>query len=160
MKKKILGFKPSLWLKTAHVFTACAWLGSVLSVILIYLYSKEVSSEEILRQNSHLMEAIDIFIIIPSSILCYFLGLSISWKTNWGFLKYKWIFAKLIIGTNLILFGIFFLAPWVLQENAADSLEEFQSVQKKLGYSMIGQGVFIGMVVIISTLKPWGKLKS
>lgn len=159
MNKKILGIKVSVWFKSIHVFMSCAWFGSVLAVILIYLYSNDSHSDDIIRYNSKLMESIDVFIIVPSSILCFIFGLLISWKTKWGFFQYKWIFFKLIIGTLLMLFGIFFLGPWILELNDVSEMNEFQWLQNKLGYSMIVQGFIIGIVILISTLKPWGKLK-
>jgi hypothetical protein len=110
-----------------------------------------------------LIDRIDKFIIIPSSILCYLFGLILSWKSNWGFWKFKWIVAKLILGSALILFGIFFLGPWVM---VSDSLVEqgdfvtYQQVQSKLGISMTIQLVVILVVIIISTTKPWGKIQN
>jgi uncharacterized membrane protein len=156
---KVLGIKISIWYKTIHVFFACAWFGSVLSVILIYLFSNQASSLEILRNNSDLMERIDKFIIIPSSLACYLFGLLISWKTNWGFFKYKWVTVKLIIGTGLILFGIFFLGPWLMEANSISEFGQLQTLQNKLGISMIVQAVVIGVTILISTTKPWGRIK-
>ena len=102
------------------------------------------------------MEQIDKFIIIPSSLLCYVFGLIISWKTNWGFFKYKWVFVKLIIGTGLILFGIFFLGPWIMEASTTSEVIEFKSLQNKLGIAMIVQAIIIGITILISTMKPWG----
>ena len=155
---KILGIKPAIWHKSIHVFFACAWFGSVLAVILIYLLTEETASLKVLRHNSDLMEQIDKFIIIPSSLLCYVFGLIISWKTNWGFFKYKWVFVKLIIGTGLILFGIFFLGPWIMEASTTSEVIEFKSLQNKLGLAMIVQAIIIGITILISTMKPWGKL--
>lgn len=120
---KLLGIKKSIWYKTIHVFFACSWFGSVLAVVLIYLLSNQTNSYEILSHNSSLMGQIDKFIIIPSSLACYLFGLLISWKTNWGFVKYKWVFIKLILGTGLILFGIFFLGPWIMESSSTTEFD-------------------------------------
>ncbi|MCP4439861.1 MAG: hypothetical protein GY810_13030 [Aureispira sp.] len=157
---KVLGIKTSIWYKSIHVFFACAWFGSVLSVILIYLLSNQTTSIETLRNNSDLMENIDKFIIIPSSLACYLFGLLISWRTNWGFFKYKWVAVKLILGTGLILFGIIFLGPWIMESSSISELGKLHDLQNKLGVSMIGQAIVIGVTILISTIKPWGKIKS
>ncbi|MEZ4937023.1 MAG: hypothetical protein R2799_05470 [Crocinitomicaceae bacterium] len=157
---KILGIQHSIWLKSIHVLLACIWFGSVLAVILIYLLTSQSSEELIIRNNSELMEKIDLFIIVPSSVSCYFFGLWISWKTNWGFFKYKWVVFKLIMGSALILFGLFFLGPWILEANSAAELSEFQKIQDKLGVSMIVQAFFITITILVSTIKPWGKVKT
>lgn len=156
---KILGVKLPLWYKSIHVFFASAWFGSVLTVILIYLFSHQTQSLETLKHNSGLMEKIDVFVIIPSSLLCYLSGLLISWKTNWGFFKYKWVLAKFIIGTALILFGIFFLGPWIMESNQVSDFEILKSIQNKLGVSMIVQALVISITLLISTTKPWGKIQ-
>lgn len=159
INKKLLGIKVPLWLKAIHIFMSCAWFGSVLAVVLIFLFSDDSQPEEIVRYNSQVMEAIDLYIIVPSSVLCYLFGVLISWKTKWDFFKYKWIVFKLVIGTALILFGIFFLGPWILDLNKASGMSEFQLIQMKLGYSMMVQAFIIGVVILISALKPWGRLK-
>jgi hypothetical protein len=87
----------------------------------------------------------------------------LSWKSNWGFFKFKWLVFKLIVGTSLILFGVLFLGPWVM---ASDALLEqgdwttYQAIQAKLGVSMTIQLGIILIVIIVSTTKPWGKMNS
>jgi hypothetical protein len=82
-----------------------------------------------------------------------------SWKTNWGFFKYKWIIVKLIFGTSLILFGSFFLSTWIVRasETVFENVAEYQVIKLKLGISMIAQAVVIAFLIVISNLKPWGK---
>ena len=145
--------------KPLHVVSACSWFGSVLAVVLIFLFTKNELDHSIMISNNKLIERIDHWIIIPSSVLCYFTGIILSWKTNWGFLKYKWIVTKLIIGSLLMLFGIFFLGPWILKFPTISITEfsKYNNLQLKLGVSMITQSVFILIIIIISTTKPWGK---
>lgn len=149
-------------LKFLHVTFACAWFGSVLAVVLIYLFTRDETSFEVVISNNFLIEKIDHFIIIPTSLACYFSGLFMSWKTHWGFFKFKWIIAKLLIGTLIILFGIFFLGPWILDsaESLKTNIPEYRSIQNKLGISMIIQSLVILFVIFISTTKPWGRMNS
>jgi hypothetical protein len=67
----------------------------------------------------------------------------------------------LILGSVLILFGIFFLGPWILQGDAtlAEGIEPYQALQNKLGISMMVQAFFILFLIIVSSTKPWGKRK-
>ena len=155
---KIFRINTSIWYKSLHVFFACAWFGSVLAVILIYLFTSG-SNEEIILNNGQLIEKVDQFVIIPSSLLCYLFGIVLSWRTSWGFIKYKWVFIKIILGTGLILFGIFFLGPWIMASNNTDNINDYQHIQNKLGAAMIVQAIIIGTTILISTTKPWGKLK-
>lgn len=158
---KIAGIRIETWYKALHVVFACAWFGAVLSVVLIYLFAKIYPQEFSLTASGRLIEKIDHFIIIPSSVACFLSGLLISWKTNWGFFKYKWIVSKLFLGSASILFGILFLGPWILQSAKAIETDysSYAQLQDKLGISMIVQAFFILVVLLISTLKPWGKTK-
>lgn len=158
---KLLNIHINAWYKTIHIVFACAWFGSVLAVVLIYLFTKDLTEEATIISNNLMIEKIDHWIIIPSSTLCFFSGLLISWKTNWGFFKYKWVLTKLILGSVLILFGIFFLGPWILQGDAtlAEGIEPYQALQNKLGISMMVQAFFILFLIIVSSTKPWGKTK-
>jgi hypothetical protein len=119
-----------------------------------------VTGENLLVNNNAIMEKIDYWLIIPSSICSYLSGLLMSWKTNWGFFRYKWIVVKLVFGTLLILFGIFFLNTWIVRssETVVGNISEYQLTQEKLGISMIVQALVIAFLIIISNLKPWGKI--
>lgn len=160
--KKVFNILVQHWYKSFHVLFACLWTGAVAAVVLIFWMIDPAASQEIMLHSSLLMDKIDKFIIIPSSLLCYVFGLILSWKTNWGFLKFKWIVVKLVTGTALILFGIFFLGPWVM---ASDTLLEqgdflsYQHIQRKLGVAMSAQLLVILIVILISTTKPWGKIQ-
>lgn len=159
--KTIAGIRKEIWYKAFHVLFACAWFGAVLAVVLLYLLSKLQGEDYPLATNAALIEKIDHFIIIPSSLACFLTGLLISWKSNWGFVKYQWVLSKLVMGTALILFGIFFLGPWILQAPVVLERDylSYMQLQDKLGISMIVQAFFILVVILISTLKPWGKTR-
>lgn len=147
------------WYKAFHVLCTCIWFGAVLSVILVYLFSYRTTNPELLVNNNSIMEKIDYWLIIPASLCSYFSGLLMSWKTSWGFTKYKWIVVKLVLGTLLILFGMFFLNTWIVRsaETVTGNISEYQLTQKKLGISMMAQAVVIAFLIVISNLKPWGK---
>jgi uncharacterized membrane protein len=155
----ILNIHVRNWYKAFHVLSTCIWFGSVLSVILVYLFSYQATQPELLLNNNSIMEKIDYWLIVPSSICCYFSGLLMSWKTNWGFIKYKWIVVKLVLGTLLILFGIFFLNTWIVRsaETVTENIVTYQLTQRKLGISMMAQALVIAFLIVISNLKPWGK---
>lgn len=158
---KLLNVKIETWYKAVHILATCAWFGAVLAVILIYLVSINSSSNELLIVNSSLISQVDEWVIIPASVLSYLFGILLSWKTKWGFFKYKWIVFKLVTGSLLILFGVIFLGPWIWVSEVAvtEDLNEFVELQNKLGVSMIVQSVVIALTIVISSIKPWGKLK-
>ena len=161
--KKLFNILLQHWYKTFHVLFACLWTGAVAAVVLIFWMTDANDSQAIVLYSSLLIDRIDKFIIIPSSILCYVFGLILSWKSNWGFLKFKWLVFKLIVGASLIMFGILFLGPWVMVSDVLleqENWSTYQAVQAKLGISMTIQLVIILIVIIVSTTKPWGKMNA
>lgn len=158
---KFLNIHFNLWLKGLHILFTCFWLGAVFSVVIIFLLTSQETNTILVVSNSELMKKLDFYIIIPFSGLSYLSGLLLSLKTNWGFFKYKWIVCKLIVSTLLILFGVFFLAPWIYksQELVLSDYSEYQQIQMKLGISMIIQFFIILLLVFISAIKPWKKVK-
>jgi len=156
---EILNIHVRNWYKAFHVLSTCIWFGSVLSVILVHLLSIGVTQEKALPFYNGIMEKIDYWLIIPSSICSYLSGLLMSWQTNWGFFRYKWIIVKLVLGTSLILFGIFFLNTWIVRasETVFDNIPEYNVTRMKLGISMVVQALVIAFLIVISNLKPWGK---
>jgi len=87
--------------------------------------------------------------------------------TPWGFFKYRWITVKWIITVSLILFGTFFLGPWINQM-AFISVNEYASALVNPNYlydekmNMTWGSIQFGInifLVIISVLKPWKQLK-
>lgn len=157
---KLLNVNIATWYKAIHVFFASTWFGGVLAVILIYLFTDLSGSVDLVKNNARLIEVIDQYLIIPSSVICYGFGIILSWKTSWGFLKYKWIVVKLVLGSSLMLFGIVFLGPWILESSSTDSMTDFIQIQEKLGVSMIVQAFVIAITILISTIKPWGKIQT
>lgn len=163
MKK--LGLKGKQWLKGFHVFFSCAWIGAALSMVLLnFVKGHPVNGDELYAVNASL-KLLDDFIIIPSAIGCLVTGLLFSWLTNWGFTKFYWVIVKLMGNIATVLFGTFFLGPWVNGMEAISKVERILSLQNPtyLHYAKMNayfgsfQAAFLIALVFISVFKPWGK---
>ncbi len=72
---------------------------------------------------------IDDFIIIPGAMGCLLTGLIYSVFTNWGWFKYNWIIVKWCINIYGVIFGTFWLGPWL------NSLLSISKTEGMLGFS-------------------------
>lgn len=161
---KHLGLKGRQWLKGFHIFFACAWVGAGICLIAMQA-SLTADKGPMLHGIDISMKFIDDFIIIPGAIGCLITGLIYSLFTNWGFFKHRWVTVKWIINIGGILFGTFWLGPW---------LNGMPPISSAIGLEALSDPVYmhnktmnlifapfqVGTLVFaafISVLKPWKK---
>ena len=164
---KHLGLKGRQWLKGFHVFFACTWIGAGMSLVVMQWFMKAGDGME-LYGIVRSMKFIDDFVIIPGAIGTLVTGLLFSLFTNWGFFKHWWIIVKWIINLSGVIFGTFWLGPWLngsvplAKELGLKALTDpvyyhNQSMNAAFGPVQVATLV---IAVFISVLKPWKKRTS
>ena len=164
MKK--MGAKGQRRLKCIHILCACLWVGGAVSLTLMNFLMNP--SEKSALYGIHLaMIFIDDFIIIPGAMGLLLSGLAYSVFTNWGWFKHRWITAKWIINVYGVVFGTFWLGPWV---------NSLAPMAREMGPACLSTPVYLHNVhmlkiwgtfqastiifaLIISVLKPWKQRK-
>ncbi|MEI8306044.1 MAG: hypothetical protein WCF99_03150 [Chloroflexales bacterium] len=161
MKK--LGVTSRAWLKGVHVLFTAAWVGAAMCMILIHFASRPTNGSEVHGALAAL-KLIDDWIIIPSAIGSMLSGLLISWLTPWGFFKWRWVTVKWIGTVAVMLFGTFFLGPWLNGMEAMSAANPqalqdpaFLSSRQLMSLSIGPQLLLLLFMVLISVLKPWKK---
>lgn len=153
------------WLKALHIFLASVWIGTGISLLALGLFKGTVANGDELYGVYFSKKLLDDFLIIPSAFGTLITGALIAWLTNWGFLKYKWIIFKWVVGIGQVLLGMFFLGPWgngataIVQAERAQALynEQFLYFTKMSMSLSFVQLLLIIIVVYVSVFKPWGK---
>ncbi|MFC1579603.1 hypothetical protein ACFL4N_01680 [Thermodesulfobacteriota bacterium] len=162
MKK--LSARGQKWLKAFHIFFACIWIGAGVSLILMQM-GMDATDGKVLYGIDISKKFIDDFIIIPGAIGSLVTGLLYSLFTNWGWFKNNWITVKWIINVGGIIFGTFWLGPWlngcppISEALGLGALSDPTYVHNKT-MNMIWGPVQVGTLVFaafISVLKPWKK---
>jgi uncharacterized membrane protein len=160
--------KETAWLKIFHLLFVGAWIGGQMSLILIQNIKYKLAFPEHQYGILAAVKAIDDIVIVGGAIGCLLTGFVYSLMTPWGFFKFRWITIKWISIVLLILFGTFFLGPW-LNEMAEISANEYALALMNPNYlydekmNMIWGSIQFGiniLLVIISVLKPWKRLKT
>ena len=147
-----------------HIFFAAVWVGGGCSLIAMQAFLRsDIAGARYGIDIS--LKFIDDFIIIPGAMGCLATGLVFSLFTNWGFFKHAWITVKWAINIGGVLFGTFFLGPWlnslppISKTLGAAALSDPLYIHNKFMNQTFGpvQVATLVFAVFISVLKPWRK---
>jgi len=155
------------WLKVIHLILVSMWVGGGISLVLVFWLAHPSTGDELYGVNLS-MKIIDDFIIIPGALGSVFIGIVYGIWTKWGFFRHRWITVKWILTMLQVLFGTFFLGPWLNGNVAiADKLrgEAFTNPQFLYNQQMnaifgILQVTLLLVVIWISVFKPWKQRKA
>ena len=161
-----MGKNAKKWLKSFHILFAGMWLTGGLTATLLLFFINAGTGEELYGINK-VIHFIDLVIIVVGNAGVIVTGIIYATTTRWGWFRYRWITVKWIITVAGMLFGIFFLGPWVtdmLHIAKAEGMQalshpDYLHAQKMimwLGTIQVGTIVF---ALFISTFKPWTKKK-
>ncbi len=154
------------WLKIIHLFFVATWVGGGISLMLIFFAARPSGGDELYGINMS-MKLIDDFIIIPGANGCLLTGLIYGIWSNWGFFKHNWLTVKWVMTVAQIIFGTFWLGPW-LNGNAAIAAAERASALANPVYIHnhamnafwgVAQVSLLVVMVAVSVLKPWKSAK-
>ena len=164
MKK--LSAKGQKWLKGFHIFFACMWVGAAVCLNMIIFFMTATDGMQLYGINIS-QKFIDDFVIIPGAIGVLLTGLLYSIYTNFGWFKHNWVIVKWIINLYGVIFGTFWLGPWL---NSLPPIAKVQGLgaltdptythnQTMLYWWGTFQAATLIFAVFISILKPWKRKK-
>ena len=149
-------------LKITHLFFVCLWVGGACTLPLLRL-GVHPDNGPALHGFDLTRTFIDDFIVIPGAVGCLVTGLIYSSLTRFGFFKLRWITVKWVITIAGILFGTFWLGPWLnslpplskqLGMEALSNPAYHHAASMNYSWSLV-QLSSVLFALIISVLKPW-----
>ncbi|PKN61278.1 MAG: hypothetical protein CVU57_30215 [Deltaproteobacteria bacterium HGW-Deltaproteobacteria-15] len=160
MKK--FGAKGQRWLKVFHLFFACLWVGGAVTLCSKQFFVNPADGGE-LYGILWTLRYVDDWIIIPGAMGSLLTGLLYSLKTNWGWFKHRWVTVKWVINLYGVIFGTFWLGPWL---NSLPPIAKTQGIQalsdpvfahNRTMLLVFGtfQAATCVFAVFVSVLKPW-----
>ena len=164
---KNLSAKGQKWLKCLHIYSACVWVGCATVLTVMQFFIEPENGSELYGIVATL-DFLDLFILVPGAIGTFLTALVYSIWTNWGWFKHNWIIVKWIICIFGIIFGTFWLGPWISEMSNIAKNKGMEALTDSLytgnRYKVMVLGTFqtwtITFAMFISTLKPWKKKKS
>jgi len=141
---------------TTHVVTAVGWLGTDAVLVAFGIAGMSGADPAVIYPALGLVGQ---WLFVPFSILVWLVGVFNAWATPWGLLRYWWVVVKLVITTVMSLLVLFALRPRLLaalHEGAAlpdrDRLD--------LLIAPVVSTVLLVTATVLSTYKPWGRLRT
>ncbi|MCM3706012.1 MULTISPECIES: DUF2269 domain-containing protein [Cytobacillus] len=162
-----LNKKQKNWWLISHVFFVVIFIGGSLGITLLAISTNFITEREHIYAAHLFIGFFDWFLIIPGGLGSFFTGIWLAARTHWGVTKYYWIMAKLCVTFITILFGSMYMRVWI-HDKAGDVFVNSIHPLKNPLYLHSREMLFIGIVisfvfiiflVVISYLKPWGKIK-
>jgi hypothetical protein len=160
-----LNVKQKNWLVSAHVASGAIWLGTGLCLVIMGTKNIDTPNGDALYAINEICKFLDDFVIVPTATLSLVTGFFLSWFTNWGFVKHYWVITKWALTLSAIVFGTFWIGPWINAMTSISATERLQALQNPL-YMFDNQGIIWGglainisllVVIVVSLLKPWGR---
>ncbi len=160
-----LNVKQKNWLVSAHVASGAIWFGTGLCLVIMGVKNVDAPNGDALYAINEICKFLDDFVIVPTATLSLVTGFFLSWFTNWGFVKHYWVMTKWVLTVSAIVFGTFWIGPWLNAMTSISATERLQALHNPL-YMFNNQGIIWGglainvtllVVIAVSLLKPWGR---
>lgn len=161
-----LSVKGQKWLKCLHIYSAAVWVGCATVLPIMQFFIAPDNGSELYGILTTL-DFIDLFILVPGAIGTFLTALMYSIWTHWGWFKHKWIIVKWIICIFGMIFGTFWLGPWISEMShiakdiGMEALTDPLYVNNRYNSLVFGtlQTATVIFALFISTLKPWKNKK-
>lgn len=149
-------------MKTIHILLAGSWLGTGICLVVIQAFMKVDSGGALLGADLA-AKFLDDYVIIPTAMGTLVTALLYSLFTNWGWIKHRWLAVKWVICVVGIIFGTFWLGPWMNTQ---------PPISAELGLAALNDPTYthartmdlwwglvqistLGLAVWLSIFKPW-----
>jgi hypothetical protein len=162
-----IGPKGQKWLKIFHILFACMWVGGGVALVLMSWWVSAFDGPALYGKLSA-MKLVDDAVIIPGANGVLLTGLLYSLFTRWGWFEHRWILIKWCVNLYGVLFGTFFLGPWLnslppiaKEEGPAALLNPVYAHNHRM---LLLWGTFqvstLVLALFVTVLKPWKKAGS
>lgn len=156
------------WLLSLHIATGGLWFGTALCSVALALSIVLLNPGDALHGINLARNLLGQYIIVPAAIFSVITGVLLCSFTSWGFFKHSWVIVKQITTLILIVIGSVWLGPMTKEITTLSEAGRSQVLQNP-DYLALQNTVTLGgalqtlsllVVIIVSTIKPWGKRKA
>lgn len=160
----VMGPKLRKFALTSHITLSVSWLGAVIAFLVLSIVAIKSHESEIIRSMFVSMDLIGLYGIVPLSFAALITGLIQGLGTQWGLLRYYWVFVKFILtifATVALVLHQFTAVKKAAEIASNGSGAIFPNEElSRLGLQLVGDASFAILVlltaVVLSVYKPWG----
>lgn len=153
-------------LVTTHVIFSVGWIGISAVMLSFALIALNSTTIETIRTLYHAMSILDTKVIGCAMLGAIFTGTLLSSATKWGYFKYWWVVAKIVLTTLVLVAAFGFLHGLILDAlaTARQPIAAGQAPQRGPSATLVMAGfgftsLSLMAAAVISEYKPWGKTK-
>ena len=145
-------------LLAAHLGTSVAWLGAVLSALLLATLAQRVADPATRRAAYVALDLLDTTVLFPLAIGALGTGVLLSVFTKWGLVRFRWVLVKLVATGVLVGGGTVALHERV--EEAIRATAGAGAAAPAAAPWLVAAGavkaILLAALILISVMKPWG----
>jgi len=149
-------------LRTLHLLGISAWIGGGIGILLLLALDCRTESHSELQAFNRVIDAIDDCIIAPGAIITMLSGVLLAQARRLPVLHNSFFSLKLYCTAGAILFGLFFVAPWLeklLIYSRLDDMAVFDDLRYARSFlvSSVGcavQSLVVFALLLVSVLRP------
>jgi len=141
-------------LLTTHIVTSVGWLGISAVLLTLSVAGMRGADPEVVYPALGLIGTV---LLTPLAVVAWIFGLLSSLLTRWGVFVHWWVVVKLVATTILTVLVLFVLGPTLRLAATGAALSGEQ--REQLLAAPIVQTVALIVITVLSTYKPWGRLR-
>lgn len=141
-------------LLTLHVITAVGWLGVDLVLLTLGVAGARGADPEMVYP---VLALVGQSVFVPLSVLAWLVGVASALLTPWGLLRHRWVLVKMIITTIMLGAVLFALLPNLRAAELGASTPT--DAREGLLAAGIVSNTLLIIATVLSTYKPWGRLR-
>lgn len=142
-------------LLTVHIATAVAWLGVDAVLLTLGLAGLRGADPAVVYPAAALVGSV---LLAPLSVAVWVFGLLSGLLTRWGVLTWWWVVVKFTVTTVMVGLVLFRLTPMLRSAGELGAALP-AGARSDLLAAPIVSGSLLLLTVVLSTYKPWGRLR-
>jgi hypothetical protein len=142
-------------LLTLHLVTSLGWLGADLVLLTLGIAGLRGADPGVVYPTAGLLVT---YLFAPLSVAVWLVGLASALLTPWGLLRWRWVLVKFAITTGMLGLVLLLLTPTV---RGLGALAPELATRDRLDLVIppaVSSSLPI-LMTVLSTYKPWGRLR-
>lgn len=152
----VVGRRTHQLLLFLHVVASVGWFGAGAANVVLASVAARTASASLRTSSYHLMDAVDVALVIPLAFAALATGVVVSLTTRWGLVRYRWVLVKLVLTLVVIVWSTFGVGVWVEEGIAAGDAGLPNPAETALVWGAGANLVAFLFMSWISVTKPWG----
>ncbi|WFE31515.1 hypothetical protein [Micromonospora sp. WMMD975] len=142
-------------LLTAHLVTSLGWLGTDLGLLALGVAGLRGADAEVVYPAAALLAT---WLFAPLSVAVWLVGTASALLTPWGLLRWRWVLVKFALTTVMLGLVLLLLTPRIRHLGALAGAADTHLRVDLVVPPAVSTALLL-VATVLSTYKPWGRLR-